>query len=99
MVAWMTRPDLCGLARTEDARARSGPEKLQRHGHCDGPGGPPPPGAGFGAVPDELAAASAAGYDATVSSLISGLAAPDRGPTPSRPRVQHARSGGRSAAP
>ena len=42
--------------------------------------------AGFGPVPGELAAASAAGYAATVSSLISGLTAPDPGadavPTP-----------------
>ena len=42
--------------------------------------------AGFGAVPDQLAAASTAGYDATVSSLVSGLTAPDPGadavPTP-----------------
>ena len=42
--------------------------------------------AGFGAVPAELASASAAGYEATVRALVSGLSEPDAGgdavPTP-----------------
>jgi uncharacterized protein (DUF1800 family) len=42
---------------------------------------------GFGASPDELAAATKAGYDATVRSLLAGLGGPDPGadavPTPS----------------
>ena len=35
--------------------------------------------AGFGALPDQLSAATAAGYDATVANLVSGLTAADPG--------------------
>ncbi len=35
--------------------------------------------AGFGALPSELARATSAGYDATVSTLVAGLTAPDPG--------------------
>jgi uncharacterized protein (DUF1800 family) len=35
--------------------------------------------AGFGALPAELAAATSAGYDATVSALVGGLGSPDPG--------------------
>jgi uncharacterized protein (DUF1800 family) len=39
--------------------------------------------AGFGLRPDELDAAAAGGYEAAVEKLVSGLAAPVTGPTPS----------------
>jgi uncharacterized protein (DUF1800 family) len=55
--------------------------------------------AGFGARPDQLATATAAGYDATVDSLVAGLTAPDptedamAAPTLSPPPVAALRRG------